>query len=57
MCLSFLKFRLKVDITRMETDKYLKTWFLYDLVALVNNHIVFGDQLSFTYLNNLFNIC
>jgi len=57
MFLSCLKFRLKVDLTRMESDKCLKTWFLYDFVALVNNQIVFGDQLSFTYLNNLFNIC
>jgi len=57
MFLSFLKFRLKVDLARMESDTYLKTWFLYDVVSLVNNQIVFGDQLSFTYLNNLFNIC
>ena len=57
MFLSLLKFRLKVDLTRMKSDKYLQTWFLYDFVALVNDQIVFGDQLSFSFLNNLFNIC
>jgi len=57
MFLSLLKFRLKVDLTRMKSDKYLQTWFLYDFVALVNDQVVFGDQLSFSFFNNLFNIC
>lgn len=42
MFLSLFRFRIFVDFKRLNYSQFVESWGLYDIIAPVNNELVFG---------------
>ena len=54
MFLSLFRFRIFVDFKRLNYSQFVESWGLYDIIAPVNNELVFGaDSFVEFYVKRL----